>query len=162
MLGESADPLNLLAVQCASIAAELDTIVFGGIMRGRDHAAAICVQMEEGEIEQRSRHKPDIHNIAAGSPKPFNKRGSEGLRAQPVIATHRQTLATPLTDIGAKGEPDALHIDGIEITSYDASDVILPENLRVHHMLQAINGTLRQKRRLHARRSPILPMPRSS
>src|SRR5919109_4748201 len=135
MRREATDLLNFFAVQGGLTKAELDAVVFGGIMRCRDHAAAIGVQMEQGKVEHGSRHQADIDNIATGGLQPLGERHTEGPRTEPVITAYRQALATSLTHIRAKGEADTLHIGNVEIMPHDTADIILPENLGVHEVL---------------------------
>src|SRR5262245_23788894 len=99
MLSESADPLNLLAIQRPSTRTELNAVVFGGIMGRRDHATAVGMQLKQGEVEQGSRHQSDIHNIAAGCLQALAQRRTKSCRARPMVASHRQALAASLAHI---------------------------------------------------------------
>jgi hypothetical protein len=52
-----------------------------------------------------------------------------------MIASDGEALAASLAYISAKGQANALHVGRIKVVAYDATDIIFPKDLGIHHPL---------------------------
>ncbi len=118
------------AVDRAFPAKHLETVELARIVTRRDHDPAADTPLLRGEIEYRGRDDPDIDNRNAPPCQSIGERIEEGIAARAHIpADHGlpDVIAHKGSGHGKAEPPHAVHR---QIDADDASDVVLPENVR--------------------------------
>lgn len=112
--GEPADLLDLLAVERGEPVRQLHPVVFGGMMTGRDHHAAVDAEMDAGKVEDRRDHDPQVDDVSPGA----------GQRRADGVAERRRTGAVVAAQDGRRAVRANLRIGRLVATQVPVANFL--------------------------------------
>jgi hypothetical protein len=126
------DLLDVGTVERGGSLRELEPVVLDRVVAPRDHEAGVGLRVAHREVQGRRRDLSDVDHRRALVPQPFDDGRADARRREPHVAADRDAALAALRHLLREGAPHgADHLVG-QVAVGNASDVVLPEDLRIH------------------------------
>ncbi len=135
--------LDLVTVQRLMADAQLESVVFRGIVRAGDLDPAHDRLLMQRPVHERGRHDAQVEYIDSAAGEARHQAGQERIPTRAIVTTHCHRPVQPTLDqhggIPATDGPRRLRR---EVTSHDSADIVLAKNAgRDRHRPGAIGAT---------------------
>ncbi len=124
--------LDLLPMKRVDPVAQLEPVVFDGIVAPGDHDAAVRLEMKNRKIHRRRRHLPDVDHVSSLIQEPLHEGVPDAGRGEAHVAAHGDHLLPALAHALREGVSDQARGFVGEVAVGQAADVVFPKYLRIH------------------------------
>ena len=141
-LDQPAQLLDFLPVDGDLAQADLEPVVFRGIVTASDLQTAVEIIVVERKIHQWGGAYPDVKHIEPGRAQPLAQRGCVLVRGQAAVPSHRHSLLALPERIGAIRLAQGEGKIAVKVCVGNATDVVLTKDGWIHRRSGFQSGSL--------------------
>ncbi len=101
-------------------------------MAAGDLHAAVGVEVEDREVQDRRGHDADVDEVDAGREQAFAQRRVQARRVHAAVAAERDALRAGAPEMGADRAAELAREAVVEVAVGHAADVVFAKDARVH------------------------------